>query len=288
LPDGSYYAAAGWLRDGLEARVAREMAAALPGVTPPKFDGDGRADPAGAGAFALLRAAVTFPLPYFEADDDEDGAGAALSFKDADGRVTRVRGFGVRGKDAYAYRELRRQPRVLFAEGPFQPESFAIDLCRTSEPSQVIVARVARGATLGATVADVEYRIKAAVAERAMAESANPGLRRDPERDGLGINDVLLVPVVSFRVAHRFREVEGVRVAGPKGWGPIDLAEEVIAFRLDKGGMELAAQAKARMKPMPTHYLVDGPFLVYAKRRDAKRPYFAAWVENAELLAKRK
>jgi hypothetical protein len=285
LPAGSFYAAAGWSKDGVLGRIDREFRTAFPGATPPAFDGAAAGSDA-AVAFAYLEAGITFPLPYFDDEDEGEGGDRAFAFRDASGRATRVRAFGVRAKDDYAYRELRAQPRVLFVDDGFEPQAFAIDLCRTSTPSQVVVARVERGVSLAATVAAVEERIAAAAAERgaAAARSTAGGHERGY---GLGINDVMLVPRLSFRISHRFREIEGMRVAGPAGAGPIGEAAEVIRFKLDKGGMELKAEAKMRVKPMPTRYLVDRPFLVYAKRRDAGRPYFAAWVENAELLTAR-
>jgi hypothetical protein len=32
------------------------------------------------------------------------------------------------------------------------------------------------------------------------------------------------------------------------------------------------------------YYVFDRPFLIYLKKRGATRPYFAMWVDNAELL----
>jgi len=38
------------------------------------------------------------------------------------------------------------------------------------------------------------------------------------------------------------------------------------------------------MKPISTYYVADKPFLVIMKKRGAEKPYFAMWVDNAELL----
>jgi hypothetical protein len=58
-------------------------------------------------------------------------------------------------------------------------------------------------------------------------------------------------------------------------------------FRLDRGGAEVASEAKVYVKPGASFFDFDRPFLVYMKKRGGKRPFFAAWVENAELLQKK-
>ncbi|MCE5327371.1 MAG: hypothetical protein LLG01_13265 [Planctomycetaceae bacterium] len=41
-------------------------------------------------------------------------------------------------------------------------------------------------------------------------------------------------------------------------------------------------------EPRPRHIMIfDAPFLLMMQRADSKRPYYAMWVDNAELMAKR-
>ena len=37
---------------------------------------------------------------------------------------------------------------------------------------------------------------------------------------------------------------------------------------------------------MPKDLIFDKPFLIMLQNQDAKAPYFAAWVDNAEILLK--
>ena len=38
-------------------------------------------------------------------------------------------------------------------------------------------------------------------------------------------------------------------------------------------------------EPVPKHRMIfDKPFLILMQRRNAKTPYFAFWVDNAEVL----
>lgn len=122
--------------------------------------------------------------------------------------------------------------------------------------------------TLAETVAAVEERIETTT-----------------KHDGLGPNDVLLVPEMAWHIAHRFAELEGQAFTNAQLKGQsIDLARQDIQFRLDRSGAELKSEAKTYMLPVPTYYVFNRPFILYMKKR--AMPYFVMWVQNAELLNK--
>jgi hypothetical protein len=102
-----------------------------------------------------------------------------------------------------------------------------------------------------------------------------------------GPNDVLLVPNIFWRIIHSFNELERNTIQNPEyqGW-PIQKAMQVIQFRLDRSGAELKSESKLYLQPIPTFYVFDRPFLIYIKKRGANYPFFALWVDNAELLEK--
>jgi hypothetical protein len=263
LSPGTHYAAAGLRKDGIVEKIRSDMARLFPGVPVPEL-GPGEVGV----AYAYLRASVPFRLPYYEEN---------LTFRDSAGREMAVRAFGLRQRDENSAMKLRGQIEVLFAKRVGwgeDPTEFAFDLCRDSSPDQVVVARLPRRGTLGEAVAEV--------GERA---------RREREKGGTGhfsITDHLLVPAMAWRVEHRFAELEGPerRLAGGKFDGLyISRALQVIQFRLDRSGADLASEARIMVKGGPTRFLFDGPFLVYMKRRGAPGPYFVMWVDNAELLA---
>lgn len=68
----------------------------------------------------------------------------------------------------------------------------------------------------------------------------------------------------------------------------LSIAQQDILFRLDRNGAELEAEAKEvhHYKSIPPKMLFNQPFLVYMKKRGTHTPYFAMWVDNAELLGK--
>lgn len=263
LTPGTCYAAAGSAADRIVHRIQGDMNRQFPGVYSQDF---------GAGdvivAFAYLQASLRFPLPYFD---------TTLTFTDAQGNEARIGGFGIRHNEQYGMRELRQQVEVLFAKqehpGDDQRE-FAVDLCKTSDPEQIVLALVDQKETLAKTLQYVESKIKS-----------------DKYKPGFGISDELLVPALDWKIEHRFAELEGRDKAflNPSMKGMhIDRAFQLIQFKLDKGGAELSSKAGIAVKSDagPARYHFNRPFLLYMKRRDCDRPYLVMWIDNAELLSK--
>ena len=267
IPEACLYTAAGWKPDGIIDKIHADLKKQFPGKQPPVFPGI--VDNSFV-AYSYLEANVTFTLPYFQSQEP-------LTFTDSEGRKTDIESFGIRPEDDYAYGKLRAQPRVLFCKGDmFSSEGhmssseleFAVDLCADSAPSQIVVARIEREETLAAAIARVEME----------TSDWSP-------LEGLGPNDVLLVPDFFWQISHRFSELEKKPFKNEKLKGQsLDVAQQDILFRLDRSGAMLESEAKMYCLPVPTYYTLDRPFLIYMKKRGANSPYFAMWVDNTELL----
>jgi hypothetical protein len=103
----------------------------------------------------------------------------------------------------------------------------------------------------------------------------------------VGVNDVILVPDLFWQLTHHFSQLEGKTFTNGSLKGQrLEMAQQDILFRLDRSGAELRAESKILMLPTPTHFVLDRPFLIYMSKRDSKTPYFALWIDNAELLTK--
>ncbi len=266
VPEGSLYTAAGFKDKGILEKIRQDLKAKFPAKDPPTFPGIIKGSFV---AYSYLEANVTFTLPYLQNKKP-------LQFMDSSRKNAPTASFGVREEDASAHRNLRDQPLVLYEErnDPDQsavPECI-IDLDGASQPSQIILALVEREDTLADTLSSVEKKIASMHSYKGAVH-------------GLGINDVLLVPDVSWQITHRFAELEGRRFgnAALKGQG-LDVAQQDTLFRLDRSGAELRSEAKAYAMSGPAYYVFDRPFLIIMKKRGAKRPYFVMWVDNAELL----
>ncbi len=275
LPEGSYYATAGFVGDGVVETIQKEMAQRFPSAGKPTFEG---LLPDAIVAYAYLTAGVKFTIPFFDSNKP-------LAFQGSDGGETSVSAFGIRPQDEYAYDRLREQVEILYSFPDFyhyfgkeDPSAeFAIDLCKDSSPNQIVVARIEPGETLADTVASLEEKIREWSPES------------EKHARSFGISDVLLVPEASWRIAHHFAEIEGpdkmLRNAGFEGYY-VDTAFQMIEFRLDRSGAELATEAKVIFLPIPRYFLFHRAFLIYMRKRGAEHPFLVMWVDNAELLCK--
>jgi hypothetical protein len=266
IPPAALCVAAGWKRNGIEEQIRKELALKFPAKQPPYL-----ANLASNAivAWSYLEAQLKFSIAYRQNP-------GPLAFADGSGRKTSVGSFGLTpGADPFS--PVRRQPGLLFQKG--KPESgdfeFAIDLCLDSGPNQLIVGRISRPSTLAAALARIEQQAKV----------PGSGVPAVPKR--LTSTDYLLVPDMGWQIAHRFTELEGRPFTNSKLKGQrLDLAEQDILFRLDRTGVELKSEANLAVNALPTNYSLDRPFLICMKQRGAPAPYFAMWVDNAELLSR--
>jgi hypothetical protein len=276
LAPEEFYAAGGLVRERIVQKIRVEMGRRFPGVHSVDVD----VPLEGAVAYAYLRTAIPFKLPFFENEEP-------FAFTDPAGNSTQVMSFGIRDRDAFASHALRRQVAVLYCPERVQGregkvEEFILDPCQDSSPHQVLLACIAPKPTLAEMLADVESKL---------AEQKPRGSK------AFGPGDTLLVPDIRFRIEHAYTELQGQdkHLLNSHLMGlPLDRAEQMVDFKLDRAGAPPAAEVKTTAKSTvavrPARalaYHCDRPFLVCVRKRGARHPFFALWVDNAELLCKR-
>lgn len=275
VPQDSVYSISGIVGPELLNRVRNDLNQKMPGVAP---DLSGLA-PGDFFSYGCLSVELQFPLPYSQIR-------VPLGFTDASGGKTEVRAFGMLAEDVANYKyymKLREQSRLLFHSGEARDGSleFAVDLCATSAPSQIVISRIVREGTLRAAFARVESEIvkTADYLKTLDTDEANHWQKLEP-------GDRLSVPDLCWFVSHRFSEIEGKRFGSGKLKGQkLVLARQDTLFRLNRKGARLKSSSSTdATTAVPTDYFLDRPFLIYMKKRGAALPYFAMWVDNAELL----
>lgn len=274
VPAENLYTAAGWNDKGIVAQIIGDLAEQFPGKVPPEFP-DIESD--SFVAYAYLEAGIQFSIPYFQNDEP-------LMFTDSAGRGTAINSFGIRRKDDYAYYELRRQPKILFAsrDDRYHLIECIVDLDQTTTGDQIVLARIGVEDTLELTLQKVEEKI--AEAREQQVEKQN---QWHDDINAFIPNDVLLVPDMVWDISHHFAELEGQTFSNAALKSQrIDVAQQDIRFSLSRSGAELRSEAKVYYLPIPTRYVFDRPFLLYMKKRGETSPYFVMWVDNAELLSK--
>jgi hypothetical protein len=257
---------AGFTRDGAIKKIRSEMARRFPEEAPPNFEGDA----GGAVAFAYMRAEVPFPKPFKDSEKP-------LEFRSAHGPPVDTRSLTVTPQAGGLWGSAADQVEVLSATRDkaghdwSNLSAFVIDLCKTSNPYQLLIACVPKKPSLAAMIADMETRI-----------SEGPGTHGGKN---LTRFDTMQVPQMRFRVTHRFEELEGLKFLNPALEGmPLVMARQRIDFRLDPTGAKLAARTDLAAKASPRRFHADRPYLLLMRHRASGKPILAIWVENAELL----
>ncbi len=260
IDSDAYYAAAGLMKDRIDREIRKEMAARFPDHPVPAFD----VPLDGFISYAYLQTGIKYTFSFFQNDE-------GFLFIDSAGKRTPVQSFGIRKKDEFKGIQgdsFRSQVKVLWEAA--DRKSFAVDLCKTSKPNQIVLALLERRPTLAEMLAYLEEKIQRDITSHLEDE------------------DVLLVPNMSWSMDHYFRELEGKQLLNPNFTGMrIGAARQTVEFRLDRRGASLASEAVIPVLDGGTRALLfNHPFLLYLKKRGARHPFFVMWVDNVELMNK--
>lgn len=267
LPE-SYYAAAGKVSDGIIEKIQKDMSVRFPSKDIPQFNPNDELI-----AYAYLQIYMKFTKPFFQ-------NGGPLTFTASSGKQTPIKSFWIGDASSSQREELCQQIEVLYCktENNITTE-FALDLCKQTDPYQLVVAITSIGETLESTYNRLQAEIKT--------------FKNHENYDELAyfhFEDILYVPDIFWKIEHSFSELIGKSVMNISASGmPIAAANQMIYFRLDRSGVTLKSEAMlqnacAPHRPRPRHFVFDKPFLLYLKKRDAEQPFFVMWVDNAELL----
>jgi hypothetical protein len=272
LDDGSYVALAGFVKDGIHAKIREALKKKFNGQASPHLlpNPDKSPRPQDIVAYAYLFKHLEFKVPMERLEEP-------LSFGN-----TRVSAFGL-GPYKPAQQAIYPEISVVSYSGP---DDFIVELKSKAAGDQIILTKTKPGDTLLKTVTVVLDKVKTA-----KPDMAQPG-------------DILAVPRFNFDLTRRFGEVMGRKLivnpfppVASSGLHKIldqDLqiteALQNIRFEMDEKGVRLRSESHISLScaeeamPRGRHMIFDKPFLVMLKRTDAATPYFALWVEDAELL----
>jgi prepilin-type processing-associated H-X9-DG protein len=274
----SWYAAAGFVSKGITKQIQKEMSRRFPSEPVPVFDQRYRTLEDGVLAYAYLNVDVGFTHPYYTLP-------VAFNFEDSNGTRAGVTAFCAQNEIRAAnHQQIRDQVEVLYDDTSESAKTaeFAVDLCRHTQPYQVILARIPRANTLGETARTLRDKIAA--------------FKDDPDYQALRklrANDTLVVPDVLYKLTHHFDELLNKPFANAR-WRLYFFFEAMqkIDFTLSRTGVILRSEAglggtsavkRNIQEPRRLHF--DKPFLICVTKRDADAsPFFLMWVDNAELM----
>jgi hypothetical protein len=264
LDIGSYVAIADFERNHVEDEIRAALkktfhGAASPELIPPKPMNPGPDDFV---AYAYLYKNLAFAHPF------EDNAPFDFGTKP-------VKNFGFIDADHSLSEDVFPQVSIYDYKSE---DDFIIKLKTKSPGDELILAKIAPGATLQATIQETLRRIKA----------SQPEIADD--------HDKLAIPKLNFDLRKDFTELEGLELlpspaAHIKSKLVIAKAQQLVRFQLDEKGAILKSEAVIVMKalvemvpPKPHVMYFNRPFLILMKRAKSEQPYFALWIGNASLL----
>ncbi len=264
----SYVAIADYVKNDVHGRIAHALekkfkGQAAPKHIPPRID---TPRPQDIVTYSYLFKNLEFAVPFERIE-------RPLIFGE-----TKVSCFGM-GED---YKPGHAKLLGLFTILDQQGENdFVLELKTKSEGDRVILAKIPPAKTLALTVKAVSRRV-------ATAEPVEPRL-----------GDVLKIPKFNLDITRTFAEIEGKHlvVKNPKVAKDLLILSAIqnIRFQMDEKGVRLKSESNvsfgcsAPYSPERRYVLIfDKPFLLLLQRKDAKFPYFAAWIDNPELLVRAK
>ncbi len=283
----SYFAAAGFLADGIIAEIQDEMTQLFPNEPTPVFDDMNELPLETIIAYSYLNADIEFEYPFYAGNNE-------FNFQDSNGTVTKVTSFCTR-TDSDSSNMVREQVDVLYYNKDEQTSEteFAVDLCTFTNPYQVVLACVPQQKNLGKTVDYAEQKISEFTQDPNYEQMRKLQPALTGGRFGERPAETLTVPDVLYKLTHHFAELEG-RALGNQPWLDegyyIQKAMQMVDFTLGRTGVVLKSDATIVIPPLgidtgPRRFDFNRPFLILVKKREpAASPFFVMWVDNAELM----
>lgn len=219
--------------------------------------------------YAYLQKTLRFETAF-------DALPDAISFHTANGDVP-VRSFGIVRLDDSGARGEKLQSQVGILDYR-SDNDFIVRLAAVDTQDEIVLAKMVPNASLGETIAAVRRRI----------QSPDP----DHVEHRIVNDELLAIPRLVVSIERRYHELVGCKVVGT----PLHVEEaaQVIQFGLDETGALLESEAAVigenghddlRRSPVGRRrFIFDRPFLIYLIERSAEEPYFAAWIETAEVM----
>jgi len=285
IEDESYFSTAGLAADRIIEQIQNEMAQRFPSEPAPVFNDMNGLPPETIIAYSFLNAVIEFEHPFYVNKVEFD-------FQDSNGTVSEVTSFCVRSYSDSSDSAREQVDVLYYKQGDQTSETeFAVDLCKYTNPYQVVLACAPQQKNLGKTVAFVEQKISEFMQDPNYEQmrKLQPTVR---SRWGQMPADSLIIPDMLYKLTHHFAELEGKPI-GNQPWLDqaylFGKAMQVTDFMLGRTGVSLNSDHHIIVPPLSYQELrrfdFDRPFLIYIKKREpAASPFFVMWVDNAELM----
>lgn len=281
LEKESFYAIAGFVGEGIIEQIQNEMKQRFPSESTSDFNELDSLPQKTIVSYSYLNVNVGFKHHFFVREN-------GLKFEDSNGEQTDVKAFCGRtnASSNTNIKQVREQVEILYYKHGQnrKTDEFAVDLCKDTDPYQVVLACVPQGKNLREQIAAVEEKLSE--------------FKHDTDYKllcKLRTIDSLIVPDILYKLTHKYNELIGKYIGNRKFLGYWFLiARQMIDFSLSRTGVTIKSHALIVVPPFnrggrrveePRYFHFDRPFLIYVKKRQGgTEPFFVMWVDNAELM----
>ena len=265
ISEDAYVAMAGMNRDGILSKINRALKSKFKDHAPTvnttfNYPED------------ILVYSFLFKNLKFE--NDFESLKNPVEFESSDSSV-KVKAFGIEKYHKLNLNHLKLI-RQLDIVDYISENDFVIGLKSKVPNDEIILAKIAPQKTLLETIDSVMERVK----------NNKPGIFHE--------DDTLKIPKMNFDIMHAYNQLYGKYLQN-EGFEKyfIGGAVQNIRFSMNEKGVVLKSSSsllvtlgRGAFEHVPINMIFDKPFLIYLKEKDAKFPYFAMWVDNAELMVK--
>ena len=239
--------------------------------TPPEFS----TTPGGIVVHGILVRNLNFQKTFYRSEKKP------LDFKDSTGTNHKVTFFGIAGNRSGSYLE-----QVKVIDYKEDGKSFILTIATDKDDESIVIYRPEQAMSFEGAIAHVETASKTPFAgpDGSLTDGA------------LHRNDTIKVPCLTLNANTKFTsQLKGsIYYAGdPVPW-QITTAYQITRFELSEKGAKIKVEAElsetaCATPPPPPHcaprnFVCDGPFFVFAWRKQAAWPYFAAWIDDKTAL----
>jgi len=110
----------------------------------------------------------------------------------------------------------------------------------------------------------------------------------------LADDDLVIIPEINFNIQTNYSTLENKPFQSNNKKYQLKKASQTTAFILNEKGAEIKSEAKIQVVTMAKkeekkqwkRMILDRPFFLMARRKEAKYPYLGIWITNPELMIK--
>jgi hypothetical protein len=255
ISEKSYVAVAGFKKDNIEETINTQLKSKFDNAPSVNFNGMSKDHII---AYAYLYKNLKFNVEF-------ESLKTPLYFQEGDNTIE-VNAFGINDYSS-KNEDMGKQVEII----DYQNEDDFIIRLISSPEDEIVLAKVKPEDTLLETIDSINNR-------------TNNG-----QKEYLIENDILMIPKFSFKLTHQYSEIIDKYIMNPDfSHYQIVEAMQDITFVLDERGAILESESflsTDKSANISRSLVFDKPFLLYMKEKGAKYPYFAIWIENAELMS---